>query len=461
MLPDLVRPDDRCPCDSMKKYKRCHGPPPLIGPPLDPDDPDRFDKKGKYAENVLHALAEGSFMTDWCFPRPPRPNNEEFCDLLVHYDDRLLLWQVKDIEVDKQGQYDQKKRDKNVRQLGGARRFLLDQRVPLTLENGRRQPERFDASKVRRTHLLSVIMGSAPKGPSPLNTFLNGQLVHHLWGPSLEIMLRELDTISDFVAYLDAKEALVEGTRGRVVIEGAEEQHLLAYYLAHGRSFEPLFRLTENETMVMRHGSWERFTSSDRYVYRVFRNRLSYYWDDLIDSAHTMRQPFYERIARELARPGRLARRQLAVDIFEIGRQALDLWKTRAQDTLTFWPRFQQLDGRTYVLLFHDPSLSGEEARLMLHKYTLVATDRYATKDRKALGVSVAIGTVNRVSFALVDEPDWTETDHVEAEEWRNVLGLKCSSLQNRGTDYEFEDPPQSPSVPSPPQAPRPDTPDI
>ena len=66
---------------------------------------DFFYIKGKKAETVVHELATKSFLIDWCFLNPKLPNGKELCDLLIVFDDIAIIWQIKDLKLDKSGKY--------------------------------------------------------------------------------------------------------------------------------------------------------------------------------------------------------------------------------------------------------------------------------------------------------------------------------------------------------------------
>ena len=84
-----------------------------------------FELKGKNAEKIVHDLAEKTFLVDWCFPNPKLQNNKELCDLLVVFDDIAIIWQIKDLKLDKNGKYKKAEVDKNLRQLSGADRQMF------------------------------------------------------------------------------------------------------------------------------------------------------------------------------------------------------------------------------------------------------------------------------------------------------------------------------------------------
>jgi hypothetical protein len=108
-----------------------------------------FREKGERAEAIIHNLATKTFLTDWCYPNPKKSDGKELCDLLVVFDDIAIIWQIKDLKVDEEGRYKKAEVEKNLRQLGGARRAMFDLRVPIRLENPRRGKELFNPDQIK------------------------------------------------------------------------------------------------------------------------------------------------------------------------------------------------------------------------------------------------------------------------------------------------------------------------
>jgi len=78
--------------------------------------------KGKNSEKILHDLAIKTFLADWCYLNPQLPDKKELCDLLVVFDNIAIIWQIKDLKLNKRGKYNKAEVQKNLRQLSGARR---------------------------------------------------------------------------------------------------------------------------------------------------------------------------------------------------------------------------------------------------------------------------------------------------------------------------------------------------
>ena len=89
-----------------------------------------FYLKGQTAEEVLHLLAQKTFLTDWCYPNPILPNGKELCDLLILFNDIAIIWQIKDVKL-KDGHVKESDLEKNIKQISGAYRQLFELKTGL------------------------------------------------------------------------------------------------------------------------------------------------------------------------------------------------------------------------------------------------------------------------------------------------------------------------------------------
>ena len=146
-------------------------------------------------------------------------------------------------------------------------------------------------------------------------------------------MLNELDTISDFIAYLNHKESYFTAEAANL---GAEED-LLAIYLRNSRA------LPIGLPHIMADGSiWEAFNQEPGYKNKCKADEISYVWDDIIelisaDHANKHLEPDMplcdiENALRVLARENRFSRRILGKSYFEFRNDASN-GKTRARAT--------------------------------------------------------------------------------------------------------------------------------
>lgn len=274
--------------------------------PLSGKDLSYFSAKGKSAEEFVHQLATQTFFVDWCFPNPKRSDGKELCDLLVVFGSVAIIWQVKSLKLDADGQPNQGEVEKNLRQTLGAKRYLLETRGTINLENARRRIKCFDFSTIQRVFLISALLCEPNTGPM-VKYCDNGDYVHVMTGRFIELCLGELDTVRDFISYLEEKERFYNSGVS-LAISGGEEE-LLAFYLLHDRSFS---EFQGKARILVDDGIWASLHTRPEYIAAQKANEISHtWWDHLIDETHNRMEEGaeYEPIAREMASLTRFERR--------------------------------------------------------------------------------------------------------------------------------------------------------
>lgn len=238
------------------------------------------------AERYLARLCERTFLSLWSYPSvsrdvfvPGTKTGKEVCDLLVLFEDRILIFSDKDcamartenIELD-WSRWFRKAIVENARQAHGAERWICKYPSRLFLDRACTIPLPISPSIHARTkfHLIvvahavsgrcremlggsgSLMLRSDLKGKDAhVHPFAVGDLnpaksfVHVLDDTTLDILMLELDTVSDFVSYLDKKEELIR--KGPTLLAAGEEE-LLSNYLRntddlHRHCFRQAFRL--------------------------------------------------------------------------------------------------------------------------------------------------------------------------------------------------------------------------
>src|SRR5204863_4963867 len=155
--------------------------------------------------------------------------------------------------------------------LSGARRLLFDIKAPVRLSNPRRGEELFDPAKITTVHLISVLMGEG-ESPLPFMDSVKELKVHVFTREFADIALKELDTISDFTAYLSAKESIIDK---QIVIDGGEE-NLLGKYLHAGRSFD---WISNYDLILIDDPIWPAIQKKPEFIAKKELDRISYGWD--------------------------------------------------------------------------------------------------------------------------------------------------------------------------------------
>lgn len=225
-------------------------------------------------ERYLSKLSEDAFFGLWSFPNvytnegiSKSGTGKELCDLLVVFQNKILVFSDKDIALNSNVDIDvswkrwfKRAVIKSSKQLYGAEKWLRShpERIFLDKACANKFPIALSEEEYE-IHLIAVTCNTA--GPAekyfgggssgtlyqfyPLGCedclekpFFVGDLfpqktyVHVLDEITLDLLLEELNTISDFVAYLEEKErAIREGE----ILQAAGEEELLAYYF-RGRS---------------------------------------------------------------------------------------------------------------------------------------------------------------------------------------------------------------------------------
>jgi hypothetical protein len=331
------------------------------------------------AERYLQQLCERSFLSLWSYSGVHRDqgrvggkgDGKEVCDLIVVFENHVLLFSDKACDFPNTGNLDvdwsrwyRKAIKQSADQIRGAERWIKDFPNCLFLDPACTQPFPIDLPNpaTAKFHRIVVAHGvaercrkefgggsgsliiapgiegdahcvSAANGGMP---FAIGQVdptkgfVHVLDDASLAVVMRELDTITDFVAYLIKKENLIHDNR---LVTAAGEDDLLAYYLGHlNADGEHDFVLPRNfNGIVIEEGYWQEFEHSPERMARIAADDISYMWDALIESfsGHMFAGTQYhatpnpgprdgEKILRYLAREPRTRRRMLAGSLYEV-----------------------------------------------------------------------------------------------------------------------------------------------
>lgn len=266
------------------------------------------------SEALVERLCAQTFFRLWSIANPMREPGKELCDLIVVCDPDVLLWSVKDISYKDTGslvgieRWQKKAINASLNQLRGAQRHLTGLRevtsatavapIPLPVKP--------------RVHKIAVALGSRREVPI-YEPNAGYDHFHVLEETGLETLLTELDTITDFVDYLQKKEAYLQSTQ---VVQTGHEHDLLGLFLHRGRQFP-----SEANLLIVTDGIWDEVTSKPEWVRRKEADARSYMWDRLIDSfvLDYADRPMEDRpewaslesVLRTMARESRFARRML------------------------------------------------------------------------------------------------------------------------------------------------------
>jgi hypothetical protein len=310
-------------------------------------------------ERLLAQLCDQTFLRLWSFANPFRKPGTELCDVIAVLDSDVFLFFDREIRKfddadDLELAWERWHRKVITAQIAtskGAKRHIknggnifLDSECkdPLPLPDDRSKLRvhqiivahgakeacmEFSGANVYGSMAIKCETGtSAAKFPFliPLD---KEDPVHVLDSHNLEIILGELDTITDFSDYLKEKERVIAKYDGLVY---AGEEDLLAHYLLNFDPKSQGYRIGPKDGrynfVLIGEGEWADFVKSPQYQAQKEANKDSYLWDNLIQktSQHMLdgtglgnTNPFGPSAVREMAKERRLARRAIAKGIIE------------------------------------------------------------------------------------------------------------------------------------------------
>ena len=286
------------------------------------------------SEKYLAKLADRSFLNLWSYPNTfidkrtgGTGDGKELCDLLVVCGDHVLIFSDKTVAwpsgSDQQLAWKRWYRravQKSVDQIRGAERWITQfpERIFLDRQCSQRLPVRLPPAASRKVHRIAVALGaseactrhfgegsgsllimSSVTGEGHWNSasaapFIIGDVepiggfVHVLDDVTLDIVMAELDTISDLTAYLAKKEQLMRS--GSHIVAGGEEE-LVAHYVTHINSADEHDFVKpdgsspqEYSQIIFDAGTYKSLLGQQQFVLKKSADEVSYFWDRLIET---------------------------------------------------------------------------------------------------------------------------------------------------------------------------------
>lgn len=282
------------------------------------------------SERYLAKLATRTFLNLWCYPNLSSAPGKELCDLLAVCGDHILIFSDKTIEWPASGDVNiswsrwyKRAIEKSAAQVRGAARWIehFPDRVFLDQACTKRLPLTLPPPESRKVHGVVVARGagqacreyfgggsgslritSALRGSDHINPEAplygpfaigdvnpDGAFVHVLDDATLDILMRELDTVTDLTNYLDRKARFMRS--GVQVFAAGEEEMLAEYVRLTNESGEhdfvrrdgALWRET-GDAVFYDEGLYEGLRADPRYLIKKQADRVSYLWDSLIEA---------------------------------------------------------------------------------------------------------------------------------------------------------------------------------
>jgi hypothetical protein len=229
-------------------------------------------------EEFVLQICTRTCLSMWACNNPYAEQGKELCDILIVCDPDVIIVSVKDIHLNTEKEvagfdrWERKAIDDSVRQIYGAERSLATA-IKVRLKNGAHGLD-LPPLADRKIHRIAVAFGSQGQVPIKSGDFGKG-FVHVMHEHSFFHLLTELDTITDLVNYLAAKESLP--SRCALVVEGSET-NLLGMYLFNNRAFP-----NGTDFIVVEDTVWSELNQRPEWKRRKEADEPSYAWDRLIE----------------------------------------------------------------------------------------------------------------------------------------------------------------------------------
>ena len=386
-----------------------------------------FELKGRKAEEAVNVIAFKSFLREWCYCNPCWPDGKEICDLLVCFDKTAIIVQIKDIEfTGSEERYARKAFEHPLKQVLGADRKLGLATEPLRLTTSSGYEHDIQFSDFEHVHRLVLSVGDGNVPFNALSETDDGKIVH-TFDRSIATVMNELDTVRDFTQYLESKEVALTSQRD-LLLEGYREVDLLADHIFHNKSFS---QNDGYDLVVVLDGIWEQLTQREEYLRKQQEDRISYFWDHLVDVAGHCEAPDYREIARELSSTTRFDRRFLSHSFHEAHQYAV--LGNRAGR------RIFEHSGVTYVFVFAPEDHPRTDRKGELAASCTVARDRFRDNS-KVLGVATEYSSSGDHSydFVLLDFPTWSTENQKRAASLRQKYGIMLNPTYTEGHMNEY-----------------------
>lgn len=393
------------------------------------------------SERLLMRLCRKSFLSLWAYAnlhtaqdmREGKGSAKEFADVLVVFGNDVIVFSDKHIHFQNDRPLDtawprwfKRAVSESAKQLYGAMNWLrrFPERLFLDAACTRSLPVMLPSTEQARYHLIAVTRGSREAclvafpgsfGTLQINTEIEGRVheinpftvgvldrskhfVHVLDEFSLEVMMDEMSTITDFLAYLKAREDFL--SQPETVVVAAGEEQLIAAYISNGDDSRHPFLpdtlgLDKPDLMIFDDSHYPGLIRRPEYRAKRIQDERSRAWDDLIEKLirlgdpklihPAIEQPNHEteQALRLMAAESRFRRHLLTESLVDMlgaaaeepGKRRARIFSTREQSDLVY----------IFLVTPRLPSETDADYRrhrvAMLHAYCRCAKLRFPQSD--------------------------------------------------------------------------------
>lgn len=381
------------------------------------------------SEKFVSELCEKSFLPFWSFASPLGKKNKELCDVLVVCNNTIVIISIKDIKVsehsDENIQYERWQKKAilgSIDQIYGAERFLKTvNEITLSDKITKIQlPPHSD----REIFRIAIAFGGKNEFPLDSGNFGNG-FVHVFDEPSTFTVLKELDTITDFVNYLKAKEDFLSNK----LVAVPREIDFLALYLTTGLKFDFV-----PDSVILDHGMWEEYIESEEYKKWQIEIPQSFIWDEIVSHLHKIHivDKGNSEMMSDLERATRIITLEPRINRIELGMTFIDAIQKKLKGRML--PPYKDSDHSYVFMPLSSKNWEGKEKELELRCLIARMENQNAPK---VIGIAIGESPEKQHIFdiAYLDIPELNDEMLEKIAEAKSELGYFKNPVISRSKD--------------------------
>jgi len=417
--------------------------------------------KGTLGENFVNELSYNSFFKFWCYPSPKyeNGNKKEICDLLILFNSIAIIISVKNYEFKgNHFRYFNNTIQKAIKQLQGAERLLFG-KSEVKIKHPDKEIEIFPKDKITKIFRLIINLGENVKF-YPFNQITkNNDYVTIFDKDTFETIIGELDTIPDFIDYLEKREKLfkdkvtlllpaeensfsietqkefyeiADAINDNFVIISGTEKDLLAYFFKNIRNFPDFLDKNASIHYLKIDGDWEDFKATKKAQNKDKADKISYFIDGFVKNELFINlSPTREKLAKTLLSFDRLTRRTISKSYFEFHNRYKDI------KGLTFGRRFGDFDGVGIVFTFYTSDMDFKMINI-LNNLAIESFNLFNNYKSNSM-ILISSNKEHRFLFSFIEKNE-KYPDDIEEMIRKDVkaLGWFTNVEKIEGTEKEF-----------------------
>jgi len=425
-----------------------------------------MDNKGQIGEDFVKNLAYRSFLKYWCYPGPKYENGDkkEICDLLIIFNSVLIVISVKNYEFKgNHFRYFNNTIEKAVKQIHGACRTLFSA-AEVHIKHPDKEIETFPREQITKVFRIVINLGEGVKFYPFNQTTKNDDYVTLFDKDSFEAIIGQLDTIPDFIDYLEKREMLFKGrssiimpgdefdfpvetqkeffklheqlTQNYILISGTEKD-LLSHFFKNTRNFPQALNENASGIFLQIDGDWDSFAAEQSVINKTKADKASYFIDGFVqneilkDELLQNLTPMRLSLAKALLSFDRLTRRSIANSYFEFHNRYKD------SSGLFFGRRFGDYDGVGILLTFYTDQMDFEMIN-DLNNLAIESCNLFTGYKSKSM-ILISANHSHRFLFAYIDKLEKYTPQHEELiRQDVKKMGWFTKHTFLQGTEDEF-----------------------